>query len=160
MTELVDLVALDILARTIYGEARGEPRETQKGVAAVVMNRVRSAATWWGHDVVSVCLWPYQFSCWNSGDPNRAILLRPSREDGAFVRCWYLARNALSDPLADDPTGGATHYHTAGITLPDWAASMEQSAVLGRLVFYRPKSADRSGAAEPQASASHQPHPD
>ena len=135
MTEPVDI---DILTRTIYGEARGEPLEAQEGVAAVVMNRVHSATTWWGRDVMSVCLWPYQFSCWNSGDPNRATILKARRGAGAFLDCQVIAWRATRGVL-DDPTGGATHYHTVGITLPDWAGSMEQSVQLGRLVFYRLK---------------------
>jgi len=140
---MIETAAFEILARTIYGEARGEPREAQEGVAAVVLNRVCHPATWWGRDVLSVCLWPYQFSCWNTGDPNRATILRARSNDEAFRQCQAVAAKALYGQV-EDRTGGATHYHTAGITLPDWAGSMEQSAELGRLVFYRPKLAGHS----------------
>jgi len=34
---------IDILARTIYGEARGEPVRCKEAVAAVILNRVRRA---------------------------------------------------------------------------------------------------------------------
>ena len=66
---------IDTLARTIFGEARGEPIKGQEAVASVVLNRVKVAQArggryWWGHDIISVCQKPYQFSCWNKSDPS------------------------------------------------------------------------------------------
>lgn len=60
---------IDILARTIYGEARGEPWEGKIAVAWVVRNRAERGG-WWGDTIREVCLKPWQFSCWNETDPN------------------------------------------------------------------------------------------
>ena len=59
----------DILARTIYGEARGESISGMEAVASVVLNRVafanRRGRFWWGNSIAEVCRAPKQFSCWN-----------------------------------------------------------------------------------------------
>ena len=72
--------ALDTLARTVWGEARGEGEAGMAAVAAVIRNRIDVSAAhggkyWWGRDWISVCQARSQFSCWNPGDPNRAKLL-------------------------------------------------------------------------------------
>ncbi len=129
---------VDILARTIYGEARGEPVRGQEAVAAVVMNRVGRAMErggwWWGSSVAEVCRRPFQFSCWNPGDPNRAAIERADERDREFRICLRIARRAVSGALAD-PTQGATHYHAASAH-PPWAAGREPCAVIGRHKFY------------------------
>ena len=49
----------DILARTIYGEARGESISGMEAVASVVLNRVafakRRGRFWWGNSIAEVC---------------------------------------------------------------------------------------------------------
>ena len=130
--------AVDTLARTLWGEARGEPVRGIEAVAAVIINRVRAAERrggfWWGDSVVAVCRKPFQFSCWNTNDPNRAKLLAVTAADPVFATCLRVARRAVAG-LLDDPTVGATHYHATGLH-PDWAAGHGPSAEIGRHVFY------------------------
>jgi hypothetical protein len=66
----------DILARTIFGEARGEGVAGQIAVAWTIRNRVNDGKdkSWWGEGYAGVCQKPYQFSCWNKNDPNFAYL--------------------------------------------------------------------------------------
>ncbi len=129
---------VDTLARTIYGEARGEPVRGKEAVAAVVMNRVARAMErggwWWGSSVIEVCRRPWQFSCWNADDPNRAQIERADESDREFASCARIARRAVAGAL-EDPTQGATHYHAKGIA-PPWAKAREPSAVIGRHRFY------------------------
>ena len=130
---------VDILARTLWGEARGEGTAGMQAVAAVVLNRVKIArkkgGMWWGNDVISVCQKPWQFSCWNRADPNYRILSAIGPEDPYFRNALLVARAALAG-RTPDPTGGATHYHAAGVS-PDWARRQKPTAVIGRHVFYR-----------------------
>lgn len=130
--------AIDILARTVYGEARGELVAGKEAVAAVIMNRVRRARArrgyWWGDTVEAVCTKPWQFSCWNEGDPNRPKLIAVGPDNRVFQSCIGVARRAVEGRL-DDPTGGATHYHAEGIR-PPWARGREPSAAIGRHRFY------------------------
>lgn len=79
----------DILARTIYGEARGESISGQEAIASVILNRVafakRRGRYWWGNTIAGVCLAPWQFSCWNENDPNRKIIERADDADIGFA---------------------------------------------------------------------------
>ena len=56
-----DKVSKDILARTIWAEARGDGWEGMQAVASVVLNRVKQNS-WYGKSIVAVCLFPWQFS--------------------------------------------------------------------------------------------------
>ncbi|MFH2011697.1 MAG: cell wall hydrolase [Pseudomonadota bacterium] len=63
-----------IMGLTIFAEARGEPREGRIGVGSTILERV-DHRDWDGETIKSVCLWPYQFSCYLPDDPNRKPLL-------------------------------------------------------------------------------------
>ena len=129
---------IDVLARTIYGEARGELVRGKEAVAAVIMNRVRRSEDrqgyWWGDSVMAVCTKPWQFSCWNEGYPNRQKIRAVGPNNRNFKSCLRIARRALEGRL-DDPTHGATHYHTRMIA-PPWSRKRMPSAEIGEHVFY------------------------
>ncbi|MGE4280086.1 MAG: cell wall hydrolase [Magnetospirillum sp.] len=131
--------AVDILARTLWGEARGEKVRGIEAVAALVMNRVKRAQDrggryWWGSSIQQVCLKPWQFSCWNQGDPNRPKLEKVTEKDRVFRVCLRVARRAAAGTL-DDPTLGATHYHTQAVA-PPWARGRNPSVIIGNHLFY------------------------
>src|SRR5688572_17412765 len=83
---------VDAMARTLYGEARGEPEAGQIAVAWVIRNRVTTdlrgdkKPDWWGEGVQGVCVNPSQFSCWRTDDPNRAKMLALREENDAMFR--------------------------------------------------------------------------
>lgn len=126
-------LALDTLARTLWGEARGEGRAGMQAVANVIRNRALRPG-WWGRSIAEVCLRPWQFSCWLKDDPNREKLLRVSDDDPAFVLARAIAAQALAGGLTD-LTGGATHYHAVDAA-PGWAKGRTPCAVIGRHAFY------------------------
>ena len=130
---------IDVLARTLWGEARGEGTAGMQAVAAVVLNRVEVAQEkgqyWWGNNVIQVCQKPYQFSCWNRSDPNFQKLQKVDERNLYFATALRIARRALAG-LNEDSTGGATHYHAAGIS-PYWSKNEKPSAVIGKHIFYR-----------------------
>lgn len=130
---------VDILSRTLWGEARGEGAEGMKAVACVVLNRVKVAkergSYWWGNDIIQVCQKPYQFSAWNRSDPNFRKLQSVDERDLYFATALRIARRAVIGALKD-VTGGATHYHADSIT-PYWAQGERPSVTIGRHVFYR-----------------------
>lgn len=126
---------VDILARTLWGEARGESPDGLRGVAAVVLNRAnRRPPWWWGSSVEEVCTKPFQFSCWNLADANRAKLLAVTTSDAAFRDCMLIAHEAIADGL-EDRTAGATHYHHASM-VPVWAVGRTPCIEIGRHRFY------------------------
>lgn len=123
----------DTLARTLWGEARGEGREGMMAVASVILNRAAKPG-WWGRSVAEVCLRPWQFSCWLADDPNRAKLEQVGERDPQFRLAQQIAEQALSGGLPDY-TFGATHYHAVDIA-PTWAQGHTPCVVIGRHAFY------------------------
>lgn len=116
-----------ILAKTIYGEARGEIEEGKIAVACVVLNRARKR----GQSVTRICLAPQQFSCWNRDDPNyRKILFMAGEQLQPYL-------DLLWDYFAEevDITNGATHYRSTKIK-PYWARGKKPCCQIGNHIFY------------------------
>ncbi len=131
---------IDTLARTLWGEARGEGTEGMEAVACCVLNRVAFARGqggkfWWGNNIIQVCQKPYQFSCWNRSDPNFQKLQQVDAKDLYFATAIRIARRACAGTL-DDITNHATHYHAQG-TEPYWARGETPVARVGNHIFYR-----------------------
>tara|TARA_Y100000310_G_scaffold324033_1_gene385361 strand:+ start:380 stop:793 length:414 start_codon:yes stop_codon:yes gene_type:complete len=111
---------IDTLARTIYGEARGEPMQGKIAVAWCVRNRVEHPK-WWGKSWLGVMLKPKQFSCWNPEDRNRTKLAGVTFNDKDFRDCWYAAL-AVYQNMVKDPAPGSTHYYAYDLMdEPFWA---------------------------------------
>lgn len=145
----------DIATRTIAGEARGESIEVQTATAHVILNRAAAARAWQERrgkrhplygtgDLVSACKQRYQFSCWNEGDPNRAAIEAMTPATMAY-RTAYAALLGAAAPGSQDPTRGATHYHTiakpkaAYLWPPSWAQTLVHTVDVGPHRFYREK---------------------
>lgn len=87
---------LDLLARAINGEARGEPYLGQVAVAAVIINRVLSHQ--FPNTFAQVIYQTGQFSAVSDGQIN----LVPNQS------CYRAARDALN---GSDPTNGALYFY-------------------------------------------------
>jgi uncharacterized protein (TIGR02594 family) len=124
------------LARTIFGEARGEPNAGREAVAHVVINRVNSHR--FKDTVQGVCLQPRQFSCFNVGDPNRPIILAQDLASGdpVFKECIATAQRVSEGAVADN-TGGATHYYAKTIAAPSWTIGATFTVEIGVHRFYK-----------------------
>jgi spore germination cell wall hydrolase CwlJ-like protein len=128
----------DVLARTIWGEARSTGKAGMTHVASVVLNRVARAG-WWGMDVITVCLKAYQFSCWNVGDPNRAKLEAVTVADGEFRIASAIAWSAINGQLPD-ATGGADSFFALTLTpWPKWTIGATHTFSDGWHTFWRTK---------------------
>lgn len=130
----------DMLARTLWGEARGESLAGQIAVAWTIRNRVDDGKTksWWGEGYAGVCQKPYQFSCWNKNDPNFAYLSGaktiPFRE---FAQAQIAADQVMAGKVLD-PTGGATHYYATTMpNPPTWVKGAKQTLKLGHHLFFK-----------------------
>lgn len=130
----------DVLARTLWGEARGEGLQGQIAVAWTIRNRVNDgkAKSWWGEGYAGVCRAPYQFSCWNKNDPN-FVYLSGSKPipAGEFARAQKAANLVISGAVPD-PGDGATHYYATTMPkIPVWAAGAKRTLTLGFHVFFK-----------------------
>lgn len=127
---------VSIVARTLWGEARGEGEAGLRAVASVIGNRLRrhhrGAA-----DAAAVCLARNQFSCWNDGDPNLARMEAVRRSpDAVYLLTCRIARELLAGSLPDS-TRGATHYVASSLRQrPSWLHGKQPCAVIGAHEFY------------------------
>ena|SRR5438034_2255785 len=125
-----------LCALCVYREARGEGELGKRGVAHVILNRMK-ANKFFGHDVRSVILKPYQFSSFNASDPN--VDVWPHKEnDAAWTECVDTAGKVL---LGQDPdlTNGALYYFSPPLTEPPHAwGPVELTLETGNLKFYKP----------------------
>lgn len=147
--------ACEVLARTLYGEARGEfwISSVDKGpfcihepgtrgllaVGNVVMNRVK-LQTWYGKCPKTVCLKPYQFSCWNEGDVNLRKLLEVDEETLVYRVCLFVASALLRYESQGglDITGEADHYYSVHLKKPPyWIDFADKVCKIGNHVFYK-----------------------
>jgi N-acetylmuramoyl-L-alanine amidase len=117
----------------VWRESRGEPHAAKVGVAYCILNRA-SHPSWWGRDIVSVILKPWQFSSFNVSDLNSVKF--PLETDTS----WTDSCQAVDEVAGGcvDPTGGGVYYHDTSISPPSWATdgSVVRSAQLGALIFY------------------------
>lgn len=127
---------ITIAAKTIYGEARGEPLEGKYAVAHVIKNRAALADNhphFGDGSPASACLAKWQFSCWN--DPTA---LQSIRDDDVKLDLFKtIARHVLGGGHKDN-TNGATYYFANWMKEPpEWAKGHSPCAVIGKHLFFR-----------------------
>lgn len=113
---------LYLLARLVYGEARGEPYKGQVAVAAVVLNRVKSSE--FPNSISGVIYQSGAFSVVNDGQIN----LSP---DETAIKA---ARDAMN---GWDPTNGCLYYYNPDKTTNEWMLSKPILMRIGNHVFFR-----------------------
>lgn len=133
-----------LMALTIYGEARGEQYEGRVAVGSVILERVEHR-NWDGKTVSEVCLMPYQFSCFLPDDPNYPALKLIAQDwDGKIMRspilrdCHNIANLLLTGTIprtAEIADNQVTQYKTIKCRA-DWTKKMKKVATIGNHEFY------------------------
>lgn len=109
-----------LLARCIYGEARGESYTGQVAVGAVVLNRVKSSD--FPNTISGVIYQKHAFTAVSDGQIN----LTPDQT----------AINAAKDAMNGwDPTGGCLYYYNPVTATSEWIFSRETVITIGKHVF-------------------------
>lgn len=128
---------VDVMARTLFGEARGERLEGMQAVAWVILNRAKQGKPRFSDTISGVCKAPFQFTCWSKSDPNSRVCALATDADPFFALALYAAAGVLTGQVPD-PVDGATHYHTVGMRpYPSWAGKLEYVKTVGQHRFYR-----------------------
>ena len=129
---------LELVARTVYGEARGEGWQGQLAVAWVIRNRVATPRRF-GAGVAGVIFRPSAFSCWR--DINGRKAAAADLTDPLYRACLSAAALVFAD-REPDPTGGANHYLTSAAYAtalatghPPWPAKMRELGRINNHVF-------------------------
>ncbi len=111
---------ITLLARLIYGEARGESYVGQVAVGAVVLNRIKSSS--FPNTMSGVIYQKYAFTAVDDGQIN----LTPNAT----------ARKAALDAINGwDPTYGAIYYYNPATATSSWIFSRQTTVTIGRHVF-------------------------
>lgn len=115
---------VQLLARAINGEARGESYEGQVAVGAVILNRVKSSK--FPNTIAGVIYQPGAFTAVDDGQINVPI------EEGSTV--LKAAQDALN---GWDPTNGAIYYFNPDTATSDWIWSRPLIKTIGKHRFCR-----------------------
>lgn len=111
---------LYLLAKCVYAEARGEVYEGQVAVAAVILNRVKSAS--FPNSIAGVIYQPYAFTAVADGQIN----LTPNST----------AMKAAQDAMNGwDPTYGSLYYYNPRTATSSWIWSRKTTVTIGNHVF-------------------------
>ena len=111
---------IELMARIVYGESRGEPFEGQVAVAAVVLNRLFSNE--FPSTIEGVIYQDLAFTAVADGQYN----LTPN------AQAYQAVRLALE---GYDPTYGATYYWNPATATSQWIWSREVTLKIGKHVF-------------------------
>ena len=147
------LTERQVLALTLYGEARAEPIEGMLAVGACIRNRVLTPHRF-GDGYKSVCLRKSQFSCWwqFGGKSNYDHLMDLAKriligdqllliETALLNRCYYVADGFLNGIFKASVIKRANHYYNPLAMVPvnrvpDWAKGKTPTATVGSHKFY------------------------
>ena len=111
---------VNLMAKAIYGEARGEPYTGQVAVGAVIMNRVRSSK--FPNTIAGVIYQSGAFDAVSDGQIN----LQPDAT----------ARKAAQDAINGwDPTYGAIYYFNPNTATNKWIWSRPMTVTIGKHRF-------------------------
>lgn len=107
---------INLLARVISAEARGEPYKGQVAVGAVVLNRVRHAS--FPDTIAGVIYQPGAFSCINDSNWSKPVVSSAKKAAQDCINGW-------------DPTGGCIYYYNPAKTSNKWMHSRPTMTVIG-----------------------------
>ena len=113
---------VQLMARAINGEARGEPYEGQVAVGAVILNRVKSSQ--FPNTIAGVIYQSGAFTAVADGQINVPI------EEGSSV--YKAAKDAMN---GWDPTGGCIYYFNPNTATNKWIWSRPQVKTIGKHIF-------------------------
>jgi len=116
----LNMYEVDVLAKIIHGEARGEPYIGQVAVGAVVLNRIRSPL--FPDTIYDVVFQAGAFTAVADGQ----YWLKP----GATAY-----RAALDAVRGRDPSGGALYYYNPDTATSKWIRSRPQTTRIGNHIF-------------------------
>lgn len=107
---------VELLARVISAEARGEPYSGQVAVGAVILNRVEHPS--FPNTVAGVVYQPGAFTCMVDGQIDQPVA------DSAYRAAWDALNGA-------DPSGGAIYYFNPSTATSAWIWSRPLIKVIG-----------------------------
>lgn len=115
---------VDLMAKLVYAESRGEPFEGKVGVASVVLNRVLDSE--FPNSIREVIFQTNAFSCVQQND----IIAYPDQN------CYDAVYSAIS---GNDPTSDSLYFYNPAISTCSWMKQTEKDDLkaIGQHVFFK-----------------------
>lgn len=111
---------VELLARTISAESRGEPYEGQVAVGAVILNRIEHPS--FPNTMAGVIYQNGAFSCIDDGQIDEPVYESSKRAAVDAMNGW-------------DPSGGAIYYYNPVTATNKWIRSRPIIVTIGKHVF-------------------------
>lgn len=114
---------VNLMAKVVYAESKGEPYEGKVAVASVILNRVKDPS--FPKSIEGVIKQPSAFSCVRNGE----ITVTPDES------CYKAVMEALN---GKDPTGEALFFYNPKIATSAWMKNIEKENLkaIGNHVFF------------------------
>ena len=114
---------VNLMAKVVYAESKGEPYEGKVAVASVILNRVKDPS--FPKSIEGVIKQPSAFSCVRNGE----ITVTPDES------CYKAVMEALN---GKDPTGEALFFYNPKIATSVWMKNIEKENLkaIGNHVFF------------------------
>uniref|UniRef100_A0A914P6K6 Cell wall hydrolase SleB domain-containing protein n=1 Tax=Panagrolaimus davidi TaxID=227884 RepID=A0A914P6K6_9BILA len=125
---------LDILKKTVFMEARGEPADGQAAVVYVIVTRARLNKPYWGGSkIADVCLKPGQFECWNSST-------NIDTQSQEYRNIENIVNDVIYNGAFKEHNDGSDHYNNPDKEgYPDWTNNCDKTKRIGGHQFYKTK---------------------
>jgi spore germination cell wall hydrolase CwlJ-like protein len=140
----------NIIARTLFAEAREDGEVGLYAVASVIYNRANGKVV----NFAKVCgkygwskkykRYVHQFSCWNRMQPNEWLpknfkvkLPKVVKTGSKAQKIWEKAMEIAAEMMAGSftPTNNANMYYNPDKCTPDWANQLTKSRMIGKHKF-------------------------
>lgn len=128
--------AINVVARTLYMEARGEGTQGMRMVMTVIWNRAGGDPS----KFAGVCLAPSQFSCWNDISNKSPSSYKIEFPKGATVKggdqtawgiCSDIAQSAFDGTFTPENNTWNSYYNPDKAN-PSWGSEMVGTKMVGR----------------------------
>ena len=113
---------IDLMAKLVYAESRGEPFEGKVAVASVVLNRLLNPG--FPNSIEGVIFQTNAFSCVR----NRDIKANPDQS------CYDAVYEAIN---GTDPTNEALYFYNPAIATCSWMKQKKDTKSIGNHVFFK-----------------------
>lgn len=131
--------AMNVLAVTLYAEARGEEERGMRAVASTIFNRAGGNPD----KMVAVCFAEKQYSCWNEIDNKSARTYEPLipstiLHSNNTKATWELSKKIAWELLSGNFTstiGKLNSYYNPAKASPDWKNRMQDKQEIGKHLF-------------------------
>lgn len=130
--------AANIVAKTLFYEARGEGKEGIDAVASVLYNRAGGKA----ENLPTVCLAPKQFSYWNDKKVNEKYYentvpfsaSKPGKDREMWLYCQKISGQLIFNEFKST-IGNLNSYYAHNKVTPDWADKLKDTKKVNNHTF-------------------------